>query len=333
LQGLKKAFDQSFLVISFMEFDIYSMKKFHQEQLFPSVLNHIHDGIIALDAELTIIYMNPAAEKLSVLNIWNIRGCSIHAIFSLIEPQSMSPLLPVTFTESKENKRKSVSIGTERLVSFKNAILKSYHGVTLIVEGSISRFPVTSGGPLGYIMIFRDITEKKKKSALIDYHSHYDLVTGFSNCEGLTIQLKEMLGDLKDKNIEHTLLELEIDRFSEITAEAGIRGTQEILKQFAEILRSQIQQKDIAARISEDIFIFALRDCSIRDALHVAGRINVAISNRIFKYQGLEFPLSVSIGLVALSEERRNIETLLRSAKTACNWAKREEESRIFCFT
>jgi diguanylate cyclase (GGDEF)-like protein/PAS domain S-box-containing protein len=309
------------------------MKRFHQEQLFPSVLNHIQDGVIALDAELTIIYMNPAAEKMSVLNSRNIRGCSIHQVFSLIEPQNSSPLLPVIFTESNETRRKPVAVGTERHVSFNNAILKSYHGVTLIVEGNISRFPVISGGPLGYIMIFRDITEKKRLSTLLEYHAHYDLVTGFSNREGLTIRLKKMLEDLKEQHTEHTLLELEIDQFNKIITEAGIPGTEKIIRQFAEILRSQIQQEDVAARLSEDTFIFALRDCSIRDAIHVAGRINVAINNHIFKHQGMEFPLSVSIGMVALSKEKRNIETLLRSAKTACSCAKREEGNRIFYFT
>jgi diguanylate cyclase (GGDEF)-like protein/PAS domain S-box-containing protein len=308
------------------------MKRFHQEQLFPSVLNHIHDGIIALDAEMTIVYMNPAAERMSILNNQDIRGCSIHHVFSLTESQNRSPLLPVRFSGSHEYRRKPVAVSTDRVVSFKNAILKSCHGITLIVEGNISRFPVTSNGPMGYIMIFRDITEKKKISSLLEYHAHYDLVTGFSNIEGLTIQLKEMLRDLKNQNIEHTLLELEIDQFNEIITEAGIPGTEEIMRQLAEILRSQIEQKDIAARLSEDTFIFALRDCSIRDAIHVAGRINVAISSHSFKYQGLEFPLSVSFGLVALSEEKR-IETLLRSAKTACSCAKREEGNRIFCFT
>jgi diguanylate cyclase (GGDEF)-like protein/PAS domain S-box-containing protein len=306
--------------------------KFHHEQLFPLVLNHVHDGIIALDAELTIIYINPAAETMSVLNSQNIQGCSIHQIFSLIEPQSLSPLLPVTDAETRENRYNSVTIGTERLITFKNALLKIYHGVTLIVEGNISSFPVTVGKPPGYIMIFRDITEERRLSALIRYHAHCDLLTGFSNSEGLTLQLQEMLENLRNQDIEHTLLELEVDRFNEIIIEAGILGMEEILKQLAQILRSQIEQRDIAARLSAETFILALRDCAIRDAIRVAGRINAAVSNRVFKYREREFLLSVSIGLVTLSEEKRNVETLLRSAKIACNCAKQKEGNRIFYF-
>ncbi|MDR2741461.1 MAG: diguanylate cyclase [Treponema sp.] len=307
--------------------------RFHQEQLFPSVLNHIHDGIIALDTELTIIYMNPAAERMSALNSRNVQGYNIHQVFSLIEPQNLSSLLPMIFTGPGENKRSMTAINTEKLISFRNAILKSYHGITLIVEGNINCFSSVMEGQPGYMLVFRDISNRKRLSILTDYRSHYDSLTGLSNHEGLTIQLKEMLGDLGNQEVKHTLLELEIDRFSKITHAAGAAGMEEILKQFAGILRSKIQQKDIAARISAGTFILALRDCSIRDAVHVAGRINVAVSSHVFMYRELEFPLSVSMGLVALPKGKTNIDTLLRSARAACNYAKQEEGSRIFCFT
>jgi diguanylate cyclase (GGDEF)-like protein/PAS domain S-box-containing protein len=311
------------------------MKKpmLYQEQLFSSVLNYIHDGIIALDPELVIIYMNPAAERMSALSGRDIRGCSIYQIFSLIEPRNLSPLLPMIFAEPGGNRRNTVTVGREKLASFKDAILESRQGVTLLVEGNISYFSITAGGPPGYIIVFRDITERKRLSALAEYRSHHDLLTGLSNREGLTMQLKEMIRDLKNTDSKHVLLDLEIDRFGEIINGAGPPETEKLLKRFAEILRSQIQQKDIAARFSADTFILALRDCSIRDAIHVAGRINVAVSNHVFKYQDLEFSLSVSIGVVALSGRKKNIETLLRSARTACNCAKQEEGSRIFCFT
>jgi diguanylate cyclase (GGDEF)-like protein/PAS domain S-box-containing protein len=304
---------------------------FHQEQLFPSVLNHIHDGIIALDTELTIIYMNPAAERMSALNSLSVRGRGIHQIFSLIESRTLSSLFPAIFTGSSESEGGMADITTERLASFKGAILKSYHGVTLIVEGNISRFPAVIGGPSGYIMVFRDIPDNKRLSIIAEYRPHYDFLTGLSNREGLTFQLKEMLEDLRQQDVKHTLLELEIDQFDKIADEAGAPGTEEILKRFAEVLRSQIEQKDIAARLSAGTFILTLRDCSIRDAVRVAGRINVAVSSHVFRYRKLEFSLSVSIGLVALSGGKENIDALLRSARAACNYAKREEGSRIFC--
>ncbi|MDR3130598.1 MAG: GGDEF domain-containing protein [Treponema sp.] len=306
--------------------------RFYQKQLFPSVLNHIYDGIIALDSELTIVYINPAAEKMTSLDSRNVQGYCVHQFFSLIEPQNLSSLLPLIFSTPGETGPGAAG-NTERLLSFRNAVLKSCHGVTLSVEGNINRFPSAMGGKPGYILVFRDISSRKNHSILTGYTCHYDFLTGLANREGLTLQLKEMLGDSENHDGRHTLLELEIDRFAKITNKAGMPGTEEILKQFAGILRSKIQQKDIAARLYDGTFILALRNCSIRDAVHVAGRINMAVSNHAFMYREVEFPLSVSIGMVALSKEKRNIETLLRSAKTACSCAKREEGNRIFYFT
>jgi diguanylate cyclase (GGDEF)-like protein/PAS domain S-box-containing protein len=304
---------------------------FHHEQFFSPVFDHIHDGIVVLNPDLAITYMNPAAEKMSALNSRNVLGCGIHQVFSLIEPQNLSALLPALFSGAEETGRNADASAAERIVSFNNAILKSYEGVTLIVEGNICRLPAGLRDPQGYILVFRDITGKKR-SAPVEYRSHYDLLTGLPNREGLTMQLKKMLGDWRQDS-RHTLLELEVDGLGNIVREADIPGAEEILKQVAAVLRSQIQQKDIAARISAGTFILALRDCSIRDAVLVAGRINVAVSGHVFKYRGLEFSLSASMGLVALSGRKTNIDTLLRSARAACTYAKQEAGNRIFCYT
>jgi diguanylate cyclase (GGDEF)-like protein/PAS domain S-box-containing protein len=302
------------------------MKKstFPHEQFLPSILHHIQDGIVLLDSELAVVYMNPAAERMSSLNCRDVRGRGIHHAFSLLESQDLSPLFPAISAGTGRIMGNRVTADAEWSIRFRNAVLKSRHGVTLFVEGNISRFPLAAGSQMGYIIIFRNTAERKRISAVADYRPHYDLLTGFSNREGLTLQLKKILEELENQDIKHTLLGLEIDRFGKIINEAGMPGAEDVLKQFALILRSQIQQEDIAVRLSEDTFIFMLRNCSIRDAIHVAGRINMAVSNHVFKYRGLELPLSVSMGMVALPGGKRNMETLLRSAKTACNRAKQE---------
>jgi diguanylate cyclase (GGDEF)-like protein len=263
----------------------------------------------------------------------DIQGCNIYHAFSLIEAQNLSPLLPALSALTGETERRAAAINVKRPASFKNAILKSHRGITLIVEGNISRLPVVAGRPPGYVLIFRNKTERKKSSAVVGVRPYRDILTGFSNREGLTLQLKKTLADLKNQDSKHTLLEVEIDRFNKIIDAAGMPGAKEFLRQFAMILRSQIQQEDIAARVSADTFIFMLRNCSIRDAMHVVGRINMAVSGYVFRYQDMELPLSVCIGMVSLSDGKKNVETLLRSAKTACARAKREEGNRVFCIT
>jgi diguanylate cyclase (GGDEF)-like protein/PAS domain S-box-containing protein len=292
----------------------------HEEQFFAAIFDHVQDGIITIDSELVISFMNPAAERMIAINNQDAQGCGIHQIFTLIESQSLFPLIPSALIQAEN---------FEGPILFKNAILKCRQGDTLYVEGSISQCPSAESGPPGYVLVFRDAGKMKKLSTALEYHAQHDLLTGMLNRIGLIIQLKEILNTAELNGTEHTLLEISLDRFGEIINAIGFFGAEEILKQLANVLRFVVQRYDISARLSSDTFILGLRDCSSRDAVHVAGRIREAIRRHVFKFQGQDLALSFSMGMVSLNDGDGNIEAILRAADTACYRAKQEGRNQI----
>jgi diguanylate cyclase (GGDEF)-like protein/PAS domain S-box-containing protein len=292
----------------------------HEKQFFAAVFDHVQDGIITIDPELVITFMNPAAERMSAINNQDVQGCRIHQIFTLIESQSLFPLIPTTLIQVENFKGP---------VLFKSAILQCRRGDALYVEGSISQYPSAKSGSPGYVLVFRDVSKMKKLSTALEYHAQHDLLTGMLNRIGLIVQLEEMLNAAKLNGTEHTLLEINLDRFGEIINALGFFGAEEILKQLANVLRSVIQRHDLSARLSSDTFILGLRDCSSRDAVHVAGRIRETIHRHVFKFQRQELFLSFNMGMASLNDGDDNIEAILRAADTACFRARQEDRNQI----
>lgn len=263
-----------------------------------------------MDPDLFVIFMNPTALRMSGWEEEQAKGKLLKQIFNLIDSHSLVPLIPA-------------GLPRENCPSFfQNAIFKGADGTKLIVDGCITQIPSTNKMPPGYVVVFRDISEVKKLSAVIDYQAYHDSLTTLSNREGFTRQLEELLDDLQRSRGEHSLMELDIDRFKAINDNGGTKAGDEILRQMATIIRSQIQRDDLSARLAGDTFILVLRGCGIRDAVPVAQRLQEAVRSHIFSYESQIYPLTISIGILALAGEAGDIHRILTAAHKACTTVK-----------
>ncbi|QQO09593.1 EAL domain-containing protein [Breznakiella homolactica] len=283
-----------------------------QGRLFSAILHYVNDGIVAIDPQLTIMFMNPVAAKMSGWTEEDAQGKPIQQVFSLIDSHNLSHLIPKALPEE------------DKPSLFRDVIMKSHHGNTIIVDGSITKIQSNEDEPSGYVMMLRDISEMKKLSATIDYQATHDTLTGLSNREGFTIKLQDLLEGLKRNGGFHTLMELDIDRFKVINETGGTAAGDELLRQVTDILRSILQRQDISARLGGDEFAVVLRDCMIEDAIGVAQRLQNLIQSHKFVWNKRMFPLSLSIGLVPLTDKDHDTHTVLAAADDACTMAKEE---------
>jgi diguanylate cyclase (GGDEF)-like protein/PAS domain S-box-containing protein len=289
----------------------------HQKKLFSAILDHVSDGIVAVDPDMSVIFMNSAAVRMSGWAENEAQGKLIRQVFNLIDPHSLVPLLPAGLPQD------------DRPRFFQSAIFKSSTGVKLIVDGCVTQIPSANRTPPGYVVVFRDISEVKKLSAVIDHQAYHDSLTSLSNREGFTLQMEELLDGLKRDGREHTLLELDIDGFRMVNDAGGIKAGDEILRQMAELIRSQVQRNDLAARLSGDVFTLVLRNCVIRDAVQVAQRLQGAVRGHEFTHQDRVYPLTVSIGLLPLTGEDEDVHRVLTTAHHACVLAKQAGGDRF----
>jgi diguanylate cyclase (GGDEF)-like protein/PAS domain S-box-containing protein len=281
----------------------------NQERLFSAILENVHDGIIALDKNLFISFVNPAAVKMSQ---WEKAPLNQRAaqLFILLEPKSLSNLIGKKLPQD------------EKPFLFKDAIYKCGSN-TLIVDGSIARIPEEDGHETqGYVIVIRDISDMKKLSATLDYQISHDALTGLANREGFNMQLEDVLDSVKRVEKNAALLRLDIDNYDAIKTETGEAGGNALLTWFTHILQSQVKHRDLSARLRGCAFTLVLFDCTLDEAEGAAQRIHHAAAEG-FIFEGRQFPVTVSAGLVEISEKATFAAALLSSADAACNAAKK----------
>ena len=117
---------------------------------FAVTLSSIGDAVIATDAEGTVTFLNPVAEALTG---WHEVGSSLTDVFPIVNEQTRAPV------DNPVNK----VLQTGAIVGLANhTILLSRDGREIPIDDSAAPIREGNGTPQGAILVFRDITERKK---------------------------------------------------------------------------------------------------------------------------------------------------------------------------
>ena len=127
-----------------------------------------------------------------------------------------------------------------------------------------------------------------------------------------------------------SIIMLDIDHFRAVNEKHGHRVGDEVLQRFAEVVRSAMRQEDMLVRFGGEEFLVLLPDVPGPGAVVVAGRIRRTVAAAPIVVNGLQFPLTVSLGVAArLDEGPESLETLLDRADGALNLAKERGRNRV----
>jgi diguanylate cyclase (GGDEF)-like protein/PAS domain S-box-containing protein len=297
-------------------------KKLHkQERLFSAILHSINDGIIATDIDMAVSFMNKVAESITGWSEAAAKGRHAAGILSILDQRTQRVLLA--------NLPPNLD---EKPYFFNEAVIKNAVGQTLLVDGSITRIHEKENEADGFLITLRDITEIKRMSETITYQASHDNLTGLSNREEFSFTLNELLASLRTSDARHALLVIDIDRFKTINDTCGTMAGDELLRQIASHVQANISRKDISARIGGDEFAIILKDCEPEDSINVAKRLKGAVEARKFSWQTSVFPVTLSIGVVPLSQDSEETHAVLAAADDACHLSKEEGGNRINIF-
>ncbi|MBN2873973.1 MAG: EAL domain-containing protein [Spirochaetales bacterium] len=297
-----------------------SRKLTRQERLFSAILHSINDGIIAIDMDQNVQFMNTVAEDITGVREVDTRGKSITRFLTLTEATSKQDILSSV-----------TSIG-ERSTFFNDVTLRNQLGQTLVLDGSITRIHEHSNSTDGYLITLRDITELRRLSESLNYQSSHDSLTGLSNREEFGYKLGEILKNVKMIGGTHSLLILDIDRFKAINDTCGTIAGDELLRQIASHIQTNIQRHDLSARIGPDEFAIILMNCPSEDTISVGNRLQSAVQRQRFQWQNTAFPVTLSIGIVPIDRDTGDIHAVLAAADDSCHISKEEGGNKITVF-
>ena len=123
------------------------------EQNLRITLDSIGDAVIATDVNGDVVRMNPVAEALTGWSLQQARGLHLSNIFHIIHESGRKPIENPVAKVLRE--RKIVGLGN-------SALLISRDGTARPISDSAAPILTPSGDLAGVVLVFRDVTEKRK---------------------------------------------------------------------------------------------------------------------------------------------------------------------------
>lgn len=154
---------------------------------------------------------------------------------------------------------------------------------------------------------------------------YIDELSGAYNRSFLKDHQEGTLKTFITKNIPFSVVMVDIDHFKEINDTYGHLKGDEIIKEFAQFLKSTVRASDTVIRYGGDEFICVMPRTTRQDAELIYRRILRKCKER--EFSGLNITLSV--GVASFPDDGQDFEELLRIADLALYDAKRSGRDRI----
>jgi len=284
-----------------------------------AVLKAIPDLLFELDIDGRYIdYHSPNIELLAAPV-----GSFIGKTVSEILPPAAAEVCMSALRVAQE---KGVSTG-------KQFELQLAHG-TFWFELSVSRKATGDGQKPHFIVLSRDITERKEAEQRFLRLAYFDTLTGLPNRQSFLERVDREIRRAQLSGHKLGVLFMDLDGFKNINDTMGHSAGDLILQWAADRLHRGLRPSDLVSRATEaggdvelarlggDEFTAMILDIARpEDALMVANRI-LHLMRRPFVLNGREVMLTTSIGIALYPQDGEDGATLLKHADTAMYHAK-----------
>jgi diguanylate cyclase (GGDEF)-like protein/PAS domain S-box-containing protein len=190
------------------------------------------------------------------------------------------------------------------------------------------------------LMVYRNISDQKRRESQLREQAHTDELTGLLNRRAMLAHTNELLNHFNHNHVnrEHlcpsssreipALLFCDLDLFKDINDSFGHAVGDAVLQVTAQRIRHMIREQDTAARIGGDELVVILNGVShSKAALSIARKIQQAIAEPIV-LEGQRVSITASMG-ITLARPGEDTESLIARSDQAMYQAKRLGRGRI----
>jgi diguanylate cyclase (GGDEF)-like protein/PAS domain S-box-containing protein len=194
-------------------------------------------------------------------------------------------------------------------------------------ELSVARLAFDSKNEISFIVLSRDITERKHSEKQIHQLAFFDPLTQLPNRRLLMDRLQQAFS-VSARNGQHgAVMFIDLDNFKTLNDSKGHDFGDILLIEVAKRLSSCVRDGDTVARLGGDEFVIVLetlsrnQDEAATQVESVAGKIQVAL-NAPYQLQDHMHHSTSSIGIILFRGHLENLDNLLKYADTAMYQAK-----------
>jgi len=166
----------------------------------------------------------------------------------------------------------------------------------------------------------------------IFFLTNHDALTGLPNRKAFEERLESAIATAKTQGSTHAVLYIDLDYFHRINDSFGHLAGDDLLRRVTPIMQASLRDGEMLSRIGGDEFAVLLENCSADFAQAAATQIRDAVQAWHFEWNGKDFQVGVSIGVVAITRLAPGLSAIMSEADNACFTAKEQGRNRVFAF-
>jgi len=279
----------------------------NRQKLAAGVFENSQDGLVVLNASNEITMVNPAVTTLLGYEASVLLGKSP---FEVLPWQQFTSLMP-TIIESLENYGQWQGEVWEKHSS--GNLVPMFVKINRIVSNQ-------QRGEFDMVLTLSDLSNVKEMERL-EHLAHHDALTGLANRSHLYKTLDEVVSSSQYSDNHFAVLYLDLDGFKEVNDTYGHDAGDEMLRQVASRLLSQVRSGDLVARLSGDEFVLIIKSTNKEMMSALAERLLIIITEEVM-YKGRSLKVGASIGINLVEDDERDLDLILKAADQAMYQAK-----------
>ena len=257
----------------------------------------IGDGIVGISAEMQ--------------KIFKIDNCSIeiegNEYKTLVNYENSALVVPISYEEELLG---LFYLGKEESNAFDEEMIelvKSYADISAVTLQNAQLFQKTVSGGM------------------------FDDLTGFYNAVYFNERFGEEINRSKRYRIELGIVLVEIDNFVQLTDEFGSTWSEDVLREVSEVIREEVRDTDITARIQAGQFVIILLQTDRRNSYIAAEKIRTSFERKnMNRMRRSRASTTISVGVSMFPQDAQDKTSLISSVENALNISKTHGGNKTF---
>ena len=289
--------------------DISERKQAEEKlRLSATVLEHIADGVMVVDAERRIVAVNPAFTQIT----------------GYTEAEALGQDATLTRSDRHDDRfYRALWQDMETAGFWRGEIWNTRKNGEVYPEWlTISAVRDNAGKTTHYVGVFSDITTVKESQEKLDHMAHHDPLTALPNRLLFHDRLQHALQRAGRDEEQLAVLFIDLDRFKNVNDTLGHHVGDELLVKVANALTERLREGDTLARLGGDEFIVLLENV---DGAFGAGQVAqklMTMFEQPFLVSDYELFVTGSVGISMYPADATDLNMLIRNADVAMYQAK-----------
>ncbi|MBV1708598.1 MAG: diguanylate cyclase [Erysipelothrix sp.] len=262
-----------------------------------AVLRSIGDGVITVDKEGKIDFLNPMAAQILELNstcIGERFDEQLKFLSTLTKEAIESPVTQCLKNRKVQSMQQQITMVTRQ-------------GKSLEVETNAS--PLINQNTIeGVVLVFRDVTLRLAKEREIEYLSYHDGLTGLYNRRFYEEEIRRL--DMP-RNLPITLVVGDVNGLKVINDGFGHPMGDQLIQQAAQAIKNSCRNDEIIARTGGDEFAILLPGVNETEAEKVIARMRKNAAESVI----MGLPVSIAFGYATKTDPNQSIFKVLQMAE------------------